>query len=209
LVATRERREGWRMGEAMSISRFEPDKDFVRTSNWYVIFIKTYEERRFAERLQGELDASKYVVFVPTKDRSFRTKQEFQLHRMLLFPGYVFVASTDEPEMCYKTLKPIIFKDKMAYKLLGEEESSWCAVVDNRDKALLMRLMNKEFHIAAIEAVKVGHDVIIVDGAFAAFEGRVKKINKYRQTVDVEFATEFMGSVRTVTFALKMVERLG
>jgi len=195
------------VGEAMHISQFEPDENFVRTSNWYVIFIKTYEEYRFAERLQGELDASKYVVFVPTKDRTFREKTGIRLYKSVMFPGYAFVASSDEPETCYKTLKPLIFKDKTAYKLLGEEESSWCAVVDARDKAFLVRLMNKEFHIEAIEAVKVGYDVVIVEGAFKAFEGRVKKINKYRQTVDVEFATEFMGDIRTVTFALNVVER--
>ncbi len=184
---------------------FVPDVEFVRAANWYVVFVKTFEEYRFAGRLQGQLDADKYVVFVPTKDRSFRKKREFKLHRVLLFPGYVFVASTDDPEKCFETLKPIISGNEVAFKLLGDGENRRCAAVGERDKALLARLMNKEFHIAAIEAVEIGHSVVIADGAIELLEGCVKKINKYRQTVDVEF--EMFGRKQVVTLALDVVER--
>ena len=189
----------------MQILNFEPDRAFVRAAKWYVVFVKTFEEYRFAERLQSKLDADKYVVFVPTKDRSFRKKDVIKLHSVLLFPGYVFVASTDDPDKCFETLSPIVRNDETAYKMLGDEESLRCAVVDERDKALLMRLMNKEFHIAAIEAVDVGDSVVIADGALESLEGRVKKINKYRQTVDVEF--EMFGRMQSVTLALDVVER--
>ncbi|GHV39520.1 hypothetical protein FACS189490_03240 [Clostridia bacterium] len=152
------------------------------------------------------MDPTKYVVFVPTKDRSFRKKDVVQLHKVILFPGYVFVASTDDPETCYKKLEPMVMWDEAAFKLLGEETLK-CAVVSEQDKNLLAYLMNKEFHIPAVEAIKVGDIVEISNGILEGFEGRAVKINKYRKTVDIELSSDFMGEMRTMTFALKLVER--
>lgn len=41
-------------------------KRFAHTSNWFVIFVQTYEERWVVERLQDKLGPERYIVSVPT-----------------------------------------------------------------------------------------------------------------------------------------------
>lgn len=166
-----------------------------------MIFAKTYEEYRFAERLQSNLDASQYMVFVPTKDRSFRLRGAFNLHRVILFPGYVFVAALAPAEDCLRVLKEQVRRDAAALKLLGIDGE--CGRVSEQDKSLLIALLDEEFNIPAVDIAMVGDEVVITGGPFEAQRGRVRKANKYRQTVDVEF--ELLGRTVVETFAARVL----
>jgi len=50
-------------------------KWFSDEAECFVLHVKTYEERRTAQRLQAHLDPERYVVFVPMKDRLYEKKR--------------------------------------------------------------------------------------------------------------------------------------
>jgi transcriptional antiterminator NusG len=180
-------------------------KKFIRESNWFVVFARTSEESSLAKRLQRRLDAGKYVVFVPTKDYAFRSKGEISKQRVVCFPGYVFVAADATVDECFDAVKPLISYDEAAYRFLNYGDDHTDIAVSFEDKEFLVQLLNEEFNAEALEAVQEGHTVRITDGVLDGFEGRVKKIDKYHSTVDVEF--NIGGKIMTQTLMLDIVEK--
>jgi hypothetical protein len=83
-------------------------KWFAHTANWFVLFVRTHEERNAAERIQEKLDAEKYVVFVPTKDYAFKKEGKVIRRKVPWLDGYVFIAATVSAHECLQEVKPIV-----------------------------------------------------------------------------------------------------
>ncbi|GHU75158.1 hypothetical protein FACS1894188_05370 [Clostridia bacterium] len=161
-------------------------KWFEAKSNWFVLFVQTYEERRVAERLQGKLDNDKCVAFVSMRDRTYTQKDKtVPIKRVPLFGGYVFIATTEPETECLKRIVPIVQFDKTIYKVLRNDGKGETAKLSDRDKAVMTALLNEDFNIPALEAVDIGDRIEVLAGALEGIGGVVKSVDRRRHTAIV------------------------
>jgi len=180
-------------------------KWFAAKANWFVLFVQTFKEREVADRIQSKLDNEKYVVFVPTRDRTYIQKDKSVLiKRVPLFGGYVFIATTDDEDECLSAIAPLIEPDSTVYKFLRNGGKDDAAKLTDRDKAAMTALLNEEFNIPALEAVNVGDRVEIVDRRFEEI-GEVVKVNKRRQTAILRL--ELFGRAAMCEVALEFLAK--
>jgi transcription antitermination factor NusG len=161
-------------------------KWFAHSANWFVLFVRTHEERNAVERLQGKLDTEKYVVFVPTKDYAFKKEGEVASRRVPWLDGYVFIAATVSARECLEVVKPIVYGDPGIYKLLSNDGTSESVMLSKADKAVMTAILDENFNIPAIEAVQVGDRVNITERGLDGMSGSVKKVNKHKRTAIIE-----------------------
>jgi transcription antitermination factor NusG len=161
-------------------------KWFAHTANWFVLFVQTYEERRTAERLQKKLDPEKYVVFVPTKDYAFKRNGKLFPRKVPWLDGYIFIAADADSRECLKTIAPLIRGDSDIYKLLSNDGLPENIALTPHDKAVMTSLLDEQFNIPAIEAVKVDDKVLVIDRTLEGIGGKVVKVNKHKQTARIQ-----------------------
>lgn len=185
----------------------KPSQRFIRESNWFALFVKTNEEQLAAGYLRRYLDDERFFAFAPTKDYSFRQNGEFVKKKITCFKSYIFVATEAPDHECYHAVKNLINPMSFAYYFIFPfaGESRVCYHISDADKTFLSALLNDEFHIAALNAVCEGDRIVVTDTLFEGFSGRIKSINKYRRTADVEF--DMFGRVFTETLMLDVIEK--
>ena len=161
-------------------------KWFAHTANWFILFVRTYEEQRVAKRLQAKLDPNRYVVFVPTKDYAFKKNGRTTTRKVPWLSGYVFIAATVVSQECVDTVKPIIYNDSYIYKLLSNDGVSDNIELSQHDKAIMTTILDENFNISSIQAIMVGDKVSIIDGVLERTGGKVIRVNKHKQTAHIE-----------------------
>ena len=73
---------------------------------WYVVQVRTGDERKLAARLQLEVKAEGEDIFVPLFERRKSIRGEWTKVTTPLFPGYIFF-QTDNVKDFYLRLKKI------------------------------------------------------------------------------------------------------
>jgi transcriptional antiterminator NusG len=182
-------------------------KWFMDEANWYALFVRTYEERRVMEQLQGKLDSDRYAVFVPTKDYAFSKNGIKTIRRVPWLSGYVFIASMDSPEECLEKVRFHICRDPRVYKMLSNDGQMESTALSEHDKSIMTAILDEEFNIPAVEGVVIDDRVVILDGAFRGVGGKVVKINKHRQTATLELDIQFFGRATTLEVMLNIIAR--
>jgi transcription antitermination factor NusG len=190
----------------MTNDKVQITKAFLRKANWFVIAVRDNSERTFAEHLQEQLGSDKYVVFVPTKSRKYKRKKTLEYRKVTCFKGYVFVVANVTQAEAFIALAPIVRAGEASYKLLANDEFPDSIALSAKDKALLTTLMNDEFNIPAIEAIRKGDKVVVMDSVLEGFGGRVVKVDIHNLSCDIEF--ELGGKKITETLGLEIVERV-
>jgi transcription antitermination factor NusG len=184
--------------EKRSVSRW-----FAAKANWFVLFVRTYEERRVAERLQSRLDPEKYVAFVPLKDYVYKKKGVLEKRKIPWIGGYVFIAAMVGAEELLQTVKPLIFNDPTVYKLLSNDGERQSIMLSPSDKAVMTALLDENFNIEPLEAVQVGDTVEVIDGVLETYGGEVISVDAKKQVSVVRM--DFMGRLTDFELPLEYV----
>jgi len=176
---------------------------FADKSNWFVVFVRTREEQKIAQRLQSKLDTKIYKVFVPTKDYAHKNNKETTIIRKPLFSGYLFLATMVEAGECLLTVEPLFYRDPDIYKLLSNDGHSRNIQLTKRDKALMVSILDADFNLSAFKAVIEGDWVQVDDSPLAGFDAKVVKVNKRRQTAVINML--FAGNRMDCEVALELI----
>jgi transcription antitermination factor NusG len=169
-------------------------KWFAYSANWFVLFVQTHQEQKVAELIQKKLDPERYVVFTPTKDYAYQKNGEISKRKVPWLDGYVFIAATVSEQECKATVKPLVYMDSDIYRLLSNGDATDSVMLSEHDKSIMTAILDENFNIPALEAVIEGDKVKIIDGsALEGFGGRVKRVNKHRQTAVIEI--EMLGRI--------------
>ena len=80
---------------------------------WYVVQVRTGDERKLADRLKLEVKADDEEIFVPLFERRKCIRGEWTKVTTPLFPGYIFFQTNDVEGFCLR-LKRINAFTKMA-----------------------------------------------------------------------------------------------
>ena len=172
----------------MSEERTAKSKWFSSKANWYVLFVKTYEEQRIADRLQKKLDSEKYVVFVPTKDYAFKKQGTTIMRKVPWLNGYVFIASVEAADICMKMVEPLIVNESAIFRLLSNDNSPDSAMLSPQDREIMTDILDENFNIAAIKAEIVDDRIRINEELIAKNGGKILKVSKHKQTAIIEMA---------------------
>lgn len=71
---------------------------------------------------------------------------------------------------------------------------------------MLLGLCNDDHCIESSSGIKEGSKIIITDGPLKGFESAIKKVNRHKRQALIEL--EFMGSMRMVSVALEVLEKV-
>jgi transcription antitermination factor NusG len=169
---------------------------------WFALFVKTYEERRMADKLQAALSDEKYCVFVPTTDYLHRTQGKATLRKIPWFKGYVFVATTECVDDCTKMVEPLIANESAIFRFISYDRTRGSILISDKDKNRLSRIFDEDFHLPAIQAEMVDGKVKLMENPLEQNGGKVLKV-KGKKSVVVEI--ELLGEPKTYEVALELL----
>lgn len=145
---------------------------------WYVVQTMAGQERKVQSRISQKVIRGRETAFVFDNERMYRIKGEWIKDRKPLFPGYLFV-TTDEPESFDARLRneihgrSLLKVDGRVMPIRAEEEE------------YLKRIGGDE-HVARFsEGYRIGDRVEITRGAFAGYNGVIKKLDRHNREAKI------------------------
>ncbi len=121
-----------------------------------------------------------------------------------LFPGYVFVESELTSQEFIKRTSIIIYTSHVIVSLLRYSDTE--IAMRESERQMLLGLCNDDHCIESSSGIKEGSKIIITDGPLKGFESAIKKVNRHKRQALIEL--EFMGSMRMVSVALEVLEKV-
>ena len=122
---------------------------------WYVVQVRTGDERKLAARLQLEVKAEGEDIFVPLFERRKSIRGEWTKVTTPLFPGYIFF-QTDNVKDFYLRLKKI----NAFTRILGTE-SGFSSISPDEEKFL--RILIGDDYIAQESVGVIEGDKITIN----------------------------------------------
>ena len=166
---------------------------------WYVVQVRTGDERKLAERLKLEIKAENEDIFVPLFERKKSVKGEWTKVTMPLFPGYIFFETDDVKDFCLRLKKINAFT-----KILGTE-SGFSSISPDEEKFLKILIGD---NYVAEESVGVieGDKIVIKYGPLRGLEGNILKVNRHKRIALVK--ADFMGGPREIKVGLEIIDKV-
>lgn len=167
---------------------------------WYAVQVYTGQEEKMLKLCETYVALNFSVqFFCPKYEASYKKKGIRTVVKRILFPGYLFL-DTEQIEEIYLQLKKFpeftkILKMGEDYIPLTEEEKNFIKKHGNADYIF-------EMSRGYIE----GDEIIITEGAFAGYEGRLKYVDRHNRYGVIE--VEMFGRITEMKFGLEIVRRV-
>lgn len=170
---------------------------------WYVIQVKTGNEEEI--RRQCEKVIEKDILercFIPYCEQMKRYFGEWHKEKKILFPGYVFLVSTNAAEE--KTLYFRLKKVSGLTKLIGTGNE----VVPLEDEEVrFLEKLGKEDQIVSMSEGIIEHDrVVVTKGPLKGNEGLIRKVDRHKRRAYLE--VEMFGRKIETQVGLEIVEKI-
>jgi len=176
--------------------------------HWVILFARTGSEKELKDMLKENLNASKFLPFVPTREASYKRKGITQIVQKPLFPGYIFIQTGIDANLIADNLKMAldnVKEKKHIYSILHYGNDKKDVVVREEERSYWERLFDEDFCIEGSVGVIEGDRTRVTSGALMGMEGRIKKINRHKREAVIEMS--MMGSIREITVMLEIVEK--
>lgn len=169
--------------------------------NFYCISVRTGFEEKFIESVKdcfepvGVLDGS--LHFLKKQMRLKNGKEYFDP----FFPGYVILetSETDPKKIC------LLENGKNFLRFLPSNQE--INPMTSKDLKIISSILQFGSTVGILPVVfDAGDKIIIVDGPFKDFSGKVKTVNRRNKRVNIEI--EFLGSAREISLSYKLVEKI-
>ena len=165
---------------------------------WYVIQVYTGREAEIARQCRERVAEADEEIFIPMAERQTKIRGERVLIRTRLFPGYIFIETT-RIEGFYERLKKL---DAMTRILKTGE---FITPLHEEEEAYLKKLGGEEHIVRYSEGYMEGERLVVVSGALAGYEGKIRKIIRHKRLVVLE--VPLLGRMVEVTVGLGVVEK--
>lgn len=169
-------------------------------SSIYVIQVISGAEEKVRKLVLRLLESEVKDCFTPAYETKRRFQGEWRLERRLLFPGYIFI-QTSNPKAVARGLKTV-----PAYtRLLGTSDTSILALTDE-EAAWLNAFTNIETHVVEMsEGVIEGDEVLITKGPLHGHEGSIVYIDRHGRTAHLE--VQMFGRNKRIKVGLEIVRK--
>ncbi len=165
---------------------------------WYVMQVYTGREMEIAQKCRDLVMGDGEDVFIPLAERQTKVQGKWQVVRIRLFPGYVFI-ETERIEDFHMRLKGI----KAMAKILRTGETM--TPLHEEEEAYLRSLGGQEHVVGYSEGYLEKDKLVVTSGALKGYEGRIKKILRHKRLVVLE--VPLLGRLVEVTLGLGVVEK--
>lgn len=166
---------------------------------WYVLQVRTGQETDIVEQCRGKVLLEGEEAFTMFGEKKYRFRGKWEMKRYLLFPGYIFIETTDIESFHIR-----LHEIKAMTKILktGEE-----VVPVWPEEEAFLRQLGGEDHIAGYsEGYLEGERLVATEGAMKGYEGKVKRIDRHHRLVTIE--VPLLGRLVEVQLGLGIVKRV-
>lgn len=166
----------------------------------YVLQVPGGQERRAEELVQRLPKGVISSCFIPVREVKKRRGGEWKTERELLFPGYLFV-ETSEPELASERLRELpLFMRVLAdvggeFLPLGDDETSW-----------IRSLTTERSHVVEMsEGVIEGDRVIVTQGPLKGREAQITKVDRHKRLAWLDM--RMFGRTKSIKVGLEIVSK--
>ena len=178
-------------------------------NNWVILFVRTGSEKKIVNYLQSILNVDDYTPFIPMKEAPRKIKGIVSIISKALFPGYVFIQTKVEKDLIGKQLKEVLFEKashKSIYSLLHYGLNKNDIVVRDEERLQWESLLGDNYCISSSIGFIEGDKIIIISGALAGLECKIKQIIRHKREAVIE--VEIMGAIREVKVMLEIIHKI-
>lgn len=165
---------------------------------WYVVQVRTGDERKISERFQHEIKADGEDVFVPMFERRKNIKGRWTKEIKPLFPGYIFFQTEDAKGLHLRLKKMDAFTKIL---MTGSEYTP----ISSEEEMFLHQLIGDDYIAQESIGVIEGDKVIVMRGPLHGLEGSIIKINRHKRIAIIK--ADFMGGPREIKVGLEIIDK--
>ena len=155
--------------------------------SWYAIHVATGKEEAVCEEIRKQTALTgyetDYKLLVPKRKLPEKRDGVYVEVLRIMFPGYVLVESEEIQEFA-----EISQKCKGIFRFLQSEDEF--QEVRLEEISAIVYMTDEAGVIGTSEVIAEGGFIEVVSGPLKGYEGRIKKIDKYRRRAKVEFLFE-------------------
>lgn len=167
---------------------------------WYAVQVYTGQEQKTLKICESYMENDSFVqFFCPKYEASYKRKGVRRVVRRVLFPGYIFL-DTEQIEEVYLQLKR--FPEFTKVLTVGKE----CIPLTEPEKNFIKKHGNAEYIFEMSRGYIEGDEIIITEGAFAGYEGKLKHVDRHNRYGVIE--VEMFGRITEMKFGLEIVKRV-
>ncbi len=157
----------------------------IEKSNWFALLTRS----NFEQTVYTSIVKKKVEAFLPTTRKKSRRKDRKLMIEVPLFPGYIFVQSTIEPDDQLNILKTI-----GAVRLLGNQSGPLPVPHSQIESLKILTSANMNLITGANIRMKKGDPVIILEGPMAGARGEFTHYKgKGRVIIKIEVLGQYAG----------------
>ena len=149
--------------------------------NWYVLFMKSGDEKKVCELLNRE----QFKAFVPKMKVMHRKAGVSSLVEKVMFPGYVFVESVLNQNDFVMELRKFQSKMQRYLKLLKIDEQG-TAVLYPEEQQYLKSILNDEMVMDHSIGMIEGDKTIVTSGPLMGLENTIVKIDRHKRKAIIQ-----------------------
>lgn len=149
---------------------------------WYVMQVlsgEEHEREQLLKKLIPNKDGRTYQnIFIPMYVRKKRYQGRWHEEQKVLFPGYIFVDTSDMELFCQYLVKVPGFK-----KVLRSADE--IAPITEEEKEYLLSMMDEHFIVRLSVGYLIGDKICITEGALKDYQGSIYRIDRHRRTAQL------------------------
>lgn len=169
---------------------------------WYVIQVMSgeeHEKEQLFKKLILNRDGRAYdKIFVPMYVRKKRYQGRWHEEQKVLFPGYIFVDTSDIELFCQYLAKVPGFK-----KVLRDADE--IAPITEEEKAYLLSMMDEHYIVQISVGYLIGDKICITEGALKNYQGSIYRIDRHRRTA--QLMVNLFGRQTKVEVGLEVIQK--
>lgn len=169
--------------------------------NLYCISVLTGYEEKYIESVnnyltpKGELDGSLHFL---KKQMRLKTGKEYEDS---FFPGYVFLETNESNSAKIHSLS----NGKYFLRFLPSTQN--ITPLSIKDIEIIKTILHFGNPVKILQVTfDKGDHIIIKDGPFKDFNGKVKSVNRRNKRINIEI--DFLGSIREISLSYEVVEKV-
>lgn len=169
-------------------------------SSLYVVQVTGGREERARQLVLRLLPDVAEDCYTPAYEAMKKIRGEWRLCRGILFPGYIFVQTTNPATLAHRLASVPAFT-----RLLGNGEDSFIPLADD-EVAWLNAFTNAETHVVEIsQGVIEGDRVLVTKGPLRGHEGQIARVDRHRRTAELE--VHMFGRTKRIKVGLEIVRK--
>jgi len=175
-----------------------------KNMDWYAVRVQNNKERKVLERIKIELEdvnlSSKLGnCIIPTEKVVSIRNGDKKVREKMVYPGYIFIETSAVGELTN------IFKQIDGAGGFVRTRSGEIQKMEDREIKKIYRDQEEVNTTDHYNTFVVGEEVVVTDGPFSTFSGKISTINESKETANIQVA--IFGRITDVELRFTQIEK--